>query len=206
MYKIIDHPLVKDKLTKIRDKNTKSKDFRDLLKELIALMMYEVAKSYPLKKVSIETPISKTIGYKLKNDLVLVPILRAGLGMVDGISQIVPDAKIGHIGLYRNEETLQPIEYYSKLPKNISQADVLILDPMLATGHSLNKAIEILKKTKPKSIRYVGLVASPQGIKTIQKLHPDVDIFLASVDKKLNDKGYITPGLGDAGDRLFGTK
>ena len=206
MYKIIDHPLVKDKLTKIRDKNTKSKDFRDLLKEVIALMMYEVAKSYPLKKVSIETPISKTIGYKLKNDLVLIPILRAGLGMVDGISQIVPDAKIGHIGLYRNEKTLEPIEYYAKLPKNISRADVLILDPMLATGRSLNKAIEILKKSKPKSIRYVGLVASPQGIKTIQKLHPDVDIFLASVDKKLNDKGYITPGLGDAGDRLFGTK
>ncbi|WP_027124225.1 uracil phosphoribosyltransferase [Mycoplasmoides pirum] len=206
MYIIIQHPLIKDKLTKMRDKNTKSKDFRDLLKEITALMMYEVAKSFPLKKVNINTPISKTIGYQLKNDLVLVPILRAGLGMVDGISQIVPAAKIGHIGLYRDEKTLIPKEYYTKFPKNINKADVLLLDPMLATGNSLSKAIDAIKKTKPRSIRYVGLVGSPEGLKKISNTHPDVEIYLASLDTKLNEKGYITPGLGDAGDRLFGTK
>ncbi|WP_033160243.1 uracil phosphoribosyltransferase [Mycoplasmoides alvi] len=206
MHTVIDHPLVKDKLTKIRDKNTKSKDFRDLLREITALMMYEVAKFYPLKKINIETPISKTIGYQLKNELVLVPILRAGLGMVDGISQIVPSVKIGHIGLYRNEKTLNPIEYYTKLPNSVKNADVLVLDPMLATGNSLSKAIDLIKKFKPKSIKYLGLVGSYFGLKKVQKDHPDVDIFLAGLDEKLNKDGYITPGLGDAGDRLFGTK
>lgn len=206
MNKIINHPLIEDKLSKIRDINTKSTDFRNMLKEISVLMMYEVARDYPLKKVDIQTPITNTTGYQLKNDLVLVPILRAGLGMVEGISQVVPAAKIGHIGLYRDENTLSPVEYYTKFPKNISKSDVLVLDPMLATGLSAVKAISIIKKHKPRSIRFVGLVGSPTGLKKLNEMHPDVDIFLAACDPKLNSKGYITPGLGDAGDRIFGTK
>lgn len=206
MYKIVNHPLIKDKLSKMRDINTKTKDFRDLLQEIAVLMMYEVTKEYPLKKINIQTPIAKTLGYQLKNDLILIPILRAGIGMADGISKVIPDAKVGHIGLYRNEKTLNPVEYYAKFPRNIKNADVIILDPMLATGNSLLKAIEIVKQKKPKSIRYVGIVASPEGLKKINKIHSDVDIFIASVDQKLDENGYITPGLGDAGDRLFGTK
>lgn len=203
---IIDNPLVKYKLTKMRDVRTNCKDFKELLKEITALMMYEVGKSMPLKKISVNTPLEKTTGYALKNEIVLVPILRAGLGMSDGISQILPQAKLGHIGLYRNEKNLKPVEYYSKLPDNISNSDVLVLDPMLATGGSVTKAIEIIKKHKPKSIKFIGLVGAPEGLKVLNSKYPDVDVYLGALDEKLNKSGYITPGLGDAGDRIYGTK
>lgn len=203
---IIDNPLVKYKLTKMRDVKTNCKDFKELLKEITALMMYEVGKSMTLKKISINTPLEKTTGYALKNEVVLVPILRAGLGMSDGISQILPQAKLGHIGLYRNEKNLKPVEYYSKLPDNISNSDVLVLDPMLATGGSVIKAIEIIKKHKPKSIKFIGLVGAPEGLKMLNSKFPDVDVYLGALDEKLNKSGYITPGLGDAGDRIYGTK
>lgn len=203
---IIDNPLVKYKLTKMRDVKTNCKDFKELLKEITALMMYEVGKSMTLKKITITTPLEKTIGYALKNEVVLVPILRAGLGMSDGISQILPQAKLGHIGLYRNEKNLKPVEYYSKLPDDICNSDVLVLDPMLATGGSVIKAIEIIKQHKPKSIKFIGLVGAPEGLKTLNSKFPDVDVYLSSLDEKLNKSGYITPGLGDAGDRIYGTK
>ncbi|WP_027119810.1 uracil phosphoribosyltransferase [[Mycoplasma] testudinis] len=206
MNTIIDHPLIKDKLTRMRDIKTKANFFRDLLKEITALMMYEIGKNYPTKKIKIITPLCETTGYALKNDLVLVPILRAGLGMAEGVSHVVPGAKIGHIGLYRNEESLQPVEYYAKFPKNTKAADVIVLDPMLATGGSASKAISIIKKLKPKSIQFVGLVGAPEGLKVLNKNHPDVNVFLAALDPKLNELGYILPGLGDAGDRLYGTK
>lgn len=203
---IIDNPLVKYKLTKMRDVKTNCKDFKELLKEITALMMYEVGKGMALKKISINTPLQKTTGYALKNEVVLVPILRAGLGMSDGISQILPQAKLGHIGLYRNEKNLKPVEYYSKLPENISDSDVLVLDPMLATGGSVIKAIEIIKKHKPKSIKFIGLVGAPEGLKVLNSKFSDVDVYLGALDEKLNKSGYITPGLGDAGDRIYGTK
>lgn len=203
---IIDNPLVKYKLTKMRDVKTNCKDFKELLKEITALMMYKVGKSMTLKKITITTPLEKTIGYALKNEVVLVPILRAGLGMSDGISQILPQAKLGHIGLYRNEKNLKPVEYYSKLPDDICNSDVLVLDPMLATGGSVIKAIEIIKQHKPKSIKFIGLVGAPEGLKTLNSKFPDVDVYLSSLDEKLNKSGYITPGLGDAGDRIYGTK
>lgn len=203
---IIDNPLVKYKLTKMRDVKTNCKDFKELLKEITALMMYEVGKSMTLKKITITTPLEKTIGYALKNEVVLVPILRAGLGMSDGISQILPQAKLGHIGLYRNEKNLKPVEYYSKLPDDICNSDVLVLDPMLATGGSVIKAIGIIKPHKPKSIKFIGLVGAPEGLKALNSKFPDVDVYLGSLDEKLNKSGYITPGLGDAGDRIYGTK
>lgn len=203
---IIDNPLVKYKLTKMRDVKTNCKDFKELLKEITALMMYEVGKSMDLKKITISTPLQKTTGYALKNEVVLVPILRAGLGMSDGISQILPQAKLGHIGLYRNEKNLKPVEYYSKLPSDICNSDVLVLDPMLATGGSVIKAIGIIKQHKPKSIKFIGLVGAPEGLKALNSKFPDVDVYLGSLDEKLNKSGYITPGLGDAGDRIYGTK
>ncbi|WP_318031930.1 uracil phosphoribosyltransferase [Ureaplasma miroungigenitalium] len=207
MYKIIDHPLVKDKLTRMRKKETVSTIFRTNLEELTQLMVYEATKDLTLKNILIDTPVvDQATGFKLKNKICLVPILRAGIGMVDGVKRLIPTATIGHIGLYRNEETLQPIEYFKKFPHNISESDVIILDPMLATGGSVIAAADIIKKYKPKSIKFICIVASPEGIKNVQEAHPDVDIYAGALDEKLNEHGYIVPGLGDAGDRIFGTK
>lgn len=207
MLKVIDHPLIKDKLTRIRKSTTESTKFRENLEELTKLMIYEVTKDFELKTIDIETPVAKTTGYKLKYNTVLVPILRAGLGMVDGVKALIPTAAIGHIGLYRNEETLKPVEYYCKMPPTITDSYTLILDPMLATGGSAIAAIDILKtKYKPRKIIFVCTVASPEGVKALKESHPDIDIYTASLDEKLNSDGYIVPGLGDAGDRIFGTK
>lgn len=204
---VIDHPLIQHKLTLIRDKNTGSKDFRDLVKELSMLMGYEITRDLPLQEVEIETPVcvtkSKAIAGK---KLGIVPILRAGLGMVDGMLTLIPAAKVGHIGLYRDPETLEPVEYYCKLPTDIEERDLIVLDPMLATGGSAMAAIRFIKDKGATNIKLVCLIASPEGIQAVQKAHPDVDIYVASVDECLNDHAYIVPGLGDAGDRLFGTK
>ncbi len=207
MLKVIDHPLIKDKITRIRKTTTDSSKFRDNLEEVTKLMLYEVTKDFELNEINIETPIAKTKGYKLKYNTVLVPILRAGLGMVDAIKDVIPTAAIGHIGLYRNEETLKPVEYYCKMPLTIEGSNTLILDPMLATGGSASAAIEIIeKKYKPKKITFICIVASPEGVKHLQEKHPNIDIYAAALDEKLNSDGYIVPGLGDAGDRIFGTK
>lgn len=202
---ILDHPLIKHKLTKVRDKDTGTKDFRQSVNEIAALMAYEITRDFQTKKVEIETPICKTISYVLDKDVVIVPILRAGLGMVEGIHNLIPTAKIGHIGLYRDENTLEPQTYYKKFPK-LENATILVVDPMLATGGSACAAINYVKKAGGHNIRFVGLVGCPEGIKKIQEAHSDVDIYLAALDEKLNKDGYIVPGLGDCGDRLFGTK
>ena len=203
---IFDHPLIKDKLTRMRKKETESTKFRDNLKEITQLLAYEVTKNYELKEIDIETPVDKMVGYKLKDKVVLIPILRAGLGMVDGLKDLIPTASIGHIGIYRDEETSLPQQYYCKMPENIKDANAIILDPMLATGGSASKAIEIIKSYKPKTVNFVCLVAAPEGLKVIEKEHKDINIYVAALDKKLNKKNYIVPGLGDAGDRIFGTK
>jgi len=204
---IIDHPLIQHKLTLIRDKNTGVKEFRELVEEIAMLMAYEVTRNLPLKEVEIETPIGlakcKVISGK---KLGIVPILRAGLGMVDGLLKLIPAAKVGHIGLYRDPETLNPVEYYCKLPMDVNERDLIILDPMLATGGSASAAIEYIKQRGCQSLKLMCLIAAPEGIERVTKDHPDVEIYCASVDEKLNDHGYIVPGLGDAGDRLFGTK
>lgn len=203
---ILDHSLVKHKLTNIRRKETKTKDFYQNVNEIAGLMAYEITKKFPLKEIEIETPICKSIQYELACDVVIVPILRAGLGMVDGIRGMIPTAKVGFIGLYRDEETLEPHEYYAKFPSNIKDTIVLVVDPMLATGGSAIAAIDMLKKRGCTNLIFVGLVGAPEGVKALSIAHPDIDIYLASLDEKLNDKGYIVPGLGDCGDRLFGTK
>lgn len=203
---ILDHPMIKHKLTNIRKKETSTKDFYQNVEEIAGLMAYEISRDFPLKPVEIETPICKSIQYELASGVVIVPILRAGLGMVEGIRNMIPTAKVGFIGLYRDEETLEPHEYYAKFPDTIVDSLVLVVDPMLATGGSASAAITMLKKRGCKNIRYVGLVGAPEGVETLQRDHPDVDVFLASLDEKLNEKGYIVPGLGDCGDRLFGTK
>lgn len=203
---VLDHPLIKHKLTNIRNKETKTKDFYQNVQEIASLMAYEISRDFPLKDIEIETPICKSIQKELASDVVIVPILRAGLGMVDGIREIIPSAKVGFIGLYRDEETLEPHEYYAKFPDTINNSIVLLVDPMLATGGSAIAAIDLLKKRGVKDIRYVGLVAAPEGIEALSKAHPDVEIFTAAKDEKLNENGYIVPGLGDCGDRLFGTK
>ncbi|MBU3143147.1 uracil phosphoribosyltransferase [Clostridium sp. CF012] len=203
----ITHPLIQHKLAYIRDKNTGSKDFRDLVQEVAMLMAYEVTRDIQLEEVEIETPICTTkCSILAGKKMAIVPILRAGLGMVDGMLKIIPAAKVGHIGMYRNEETLQPVEYFCKLPQDINERDVIITDPMIATGGSAIDAISALKKRGAINIRIMCLIAAPEGIKAITDAHPDVDIYVASIDEKLNEKGYIVPGLGDAGDRLFGTK
>lgn len=203
----INHPLVLHKLAIIRDKNTGSKEFREVVEEIATLLAYEVTRDLAMEDVDVETPVGiahcKTITGK---KLAIVPILRAGIGMVDGMLKLVPAAKVGHIGLYRDETTLQPVEYFCKLPKDIEERDVILVDPMLATGGSAVDAIHLLKNRGAKSIKFVGLVAAPEGIKHLSETHPDVDIYIAAIDEKLNEKGYIVPGLGDAGDRLFGTK
>lgn len=202
-----DHPLIQHKLTLMRDKNTGSKDFRELLTEITMLMGYEITRELPLEEVEIETPVVKTKAKIIAGKkLGIVPILRAGLGMVDGLVNLVPAAKVGHVGLYRDPETLQPVEYYSKFPQDIHEREMIVVDPMLATGGSAVAAIDVLKRDGAKTIKLVNLVASPEGIAEVHKYHPDVDIYVASIDEKLNDHGYIVPGLGDAGDRLFGTK
>lgn len=203
---IFDHPLIKDKLTRMRKVETESTKFRDNLKEITQLIAYEVTRNYELKNIEIQTPIDKTIGFKLKDKVVLIPILRAGLGMVDGLKDLIPTANIGHIGIYRDEKTSLPQQYYCKMPQNIKGSNSIILDPMLATGGSASKAIEIVKTYKPKSISFVCLVAAPEGLKRLEKDHSDINIYIAALDKKLNKNNYIVPGLGDAGDRIFGTK
>ena len=204
---VFDHPLITHKLSLMRDKNTGPKEFRELLNEISMLMAYEVTRDLPLADVEIETPICKTKTKVLQGKkLAIVPILRAGLGMVDGFMSLVPAAKVGHIGLYRDPETLQPVEYYCKLPSDAEEREILLVDPMLATGGSSSAAIGFLKKRGCHNIRLVSLIASPEGVERVQKDHPDVDIFVAGMDSHLNEHGYIVPGLGDAGDRLFGTK
>jgi len=204
---VINHPMIQHKLTIMRDKETGSKDFRELLKEIALLMGYEVTRDIPLVDVDIETPICKMKAKKVSGrKLAIVPILRAGLGMVDGLQELVPVAKVGHIGLYRNEETHKPVVYYCKLPEDIQERMVIVTDPMLATGGSACDALSMLKERGCKNIRLMCLVGVPEGIEHVQKEHPDVDIYLASVDDHLNENAYIVPGLGDAGDRIFGTK
>lgn len=209
MSKVVEtnHPLIQHKLTLMRDKNTGSKDFRELLTEIAMLMGYEITKDIPLKDVEIETPIQKTSSKVVAGKkLAIIPILRAGLGMVDGLVSLMPAAKVGHVGLYRDPETLKPVEYYCKLPQDIGERDIIVVDPMLATGGSAVAAIDLLKSKGAKSIKLANLVAAPEGIAEVQKYHDDVDIYVASVDERLNEHGYIIPDLGDAGDRLFGTK
>ncbi len=204
---VTDHPLIQHKLTLMRDKNTGSKDFRELLTEITMLMGYEITRELPLEEIEIETPVVKTTAKVIAGKkLGIVPILRAGLGMVDGLVNLVPAAKVGHVGLYRDPETLQPVEYYCKFPQDIAEREMIVVDPMLATGGSAVAAIDVLKRDGAKVIKLVNLVASPEGIAEVHKYHPDVDIYVANIDEKLNDHGYIVPGLGDAGDRLFGTK
>ena len=204
---VIDHPMIQHKLTIMRKKETGSKDFRELLQEIALLMGYEVTRDLPLMDVEIETPICKTTAKIITGrKLAVVPILRAGLGMVDGIRTLVPVAKVGHIGLYRNEETHQPVVYYCKLPEDVQKRLVIVTDPMIATGGSACDAITMLKERGCHNIRLMCLVGAPEGIERVQKEHPDVDIYLAAVDEKLNENAYIVPGLGDAGDRIFGTK
>lgn len=204
---IFDHPLIQHKLSILRNKNTSSKDFRALVHEISMLMCYEATRDLPLEEVEIETPICKaTVKHIAGKKLAIVPILRAGLGMVEAISSLIPSARIGHIGLYRDEETLKPVEYYCKLPKDISERDVIVVDPMLATGGSAIDAVSQIKLRNPRSIRFMGIIAAPEGIKAFTEAHPDVHVYVAALDEKLNEVGYIVPGLGDAGDRIFGTK
>ena len=204
---VMDHPLIKHKTTILRDKNTGSKQFRELVNEIAMLMAYECTRDLPLEEITVETPLMETTGYRISGKkLGIVPILRAGLGMVEGMLSILPAAKVGHIGLYRDPETLQPVEYYCKLPDDVSERDIFVLDPMLATGGSSSAAIGFLKEHGCASIRLIAIIGAPEGVEVVQKNHPDVDIYLANLDTELNSHAYITPGLGDAGDRLFGTK
>lgn len=204
---IMDHPLIQHKMSIIRDKHTGSKEFRELVKEISVLLAYEVTRTLTLVDMTIETPICEMDAKVLSGmKQAIVPILRAGLGMVDGFLNLLPTARVGHVGLYRDPDTLKPVEYYCKLPNDIEKREVYVLDPMLATGGSAIAAIQFLKDRGAKSIRFVCLIACPEGINALREGHPDVDIYVASVDEKLNDHAYIVPGLGDAGDRLFGTK
>ena len=204
---VFDHPLIQHKLTYIRDKNTGTKEFRELVDEVATLMAFEITRDLPLEEIEIATPVTTAKTKVLSGKkIAIVPILRAGIGMVDGVLKLIPAAKVGHIGLYRDPETLKPVEYYAKLPADVEERDFIIVDPMLATGGSAVEAINSLKKRGAKSIKFMCLIAAPEGVKAIQDVHDDVDIYIAALDEKLNDHGYIVPGLGDAGDRLFGTK
>ncbi len=204
---VMDHPLIKHKMTFLRDKSTGTKHFRELVNEIATLMCYEATRDLPLTEVQTETPLETTTTEVIDGKkMAFVPILRAGLGMVDGMLQLVPSAKVGHIGLYRDHDTLQPVAYYNKLPSDINERDVIVLDPMLATGGSAIDAINFVKKENPQNVKFLCMVASPIGIEKLSAAHPDVTIYCAMVDRELNDQGYILPGLGDAGDRIFGTK
>ena len=204
---VVDHPLVQHKLTLMRDKNCGTKDFRQLLEEISMLMAYEVTRELPLKEIEIETPVAKCTSKVIAGKkLGIVPILRAGLGMVDGVMRLVPAARVGHIGLYRDPETHMPVEYYCKLPTDVAERDLIVVDPMLATGGSSIAAINFIKKRGCKSTTLMCLVGCPEGVKALQEAHPDVNLYIAAIDEKLNESKYIIPGLGDAGDRLFGTK
>lgn len=204
---VLDHPLLQHKLSVIRDKNTSVKEFREIVSEIATLMCYEATRDLPVEDVNVETPVGMaTVKRIAGKKMAIVPILRAGLGMVDGIIQLVPSVKVGHIGLYRDPQTLEPVKYYCKMPKDISERDVIIVDPMLATGGSATAAITFMKEYGCKNIKLMCIIAAPEGVQRVREDHPDVDLYVASVDEKLNDHGYIVPGLGDAGDRIFGTK
>ncbi len=204
---IMDHPLIQHKLSILRDENTCSMEFRKLVEEIATLICYEATRDLPLEEVETKTPVALAKTKVLSGKkLAFVPILRAGLGMVDGVLALVPAARVGHIGLYRDPETLKPVEYYCKLPHDIEEREVIVLDPMLATGGSAIDAISQIKSRNPKSIKFMGIIAAPEGLEALRNAHPDVDIYLGALDEKLNDHGYIVPGLGDAGDRIFGTK
>ncbi len=204
---IMDHPLIQHKLSILRSVETSSKDFRELVKEIATLICYEATRDLPLDEVKIKTPVAEATTKMIAGKkLAFVPILRAGLGMVDGVLALVPSARVGHIGLYRDPETLKPVEYYCKLPQDIDEREVIVLDPMLATGGSAIDAISQIKLRGPKSIKFMGIIAAPEGLEALKNAHPDVDIYVGALDEKLNDHGYIVPGLGDAGDRIFGTK
>ncbi len=206
MFTLLNHPLITHKLAIMRDEKTGTKDFSQQLDEIAGLMAYEISRDLPLKEKDVKTPMGICHTYELAKEVVLVPILRAGMGMVGGIRNLIPTAKVGFIGMYRNEETLEPVEYFAKFPKNLDEAVVMVLDPMLATGGSASAALTKIKERGAKQIKLVCLVGAPEGVKRIQEDHPDVDIYLAALDEKLNEIGYIVPGLGDAGDRIFGTK
>jgi uracil phosphoribosyltransferase len=203
---ILDHPLIQQKISSLRDIRTGSEQFRAHLGEIAALMVYEVTRDLPLKDIEIETPMERTKGRMLANKVTLVPILRAGLGMCDGVLTLIPQARVGHLGLYRDKKTLQPVEYYCKFPTDMATSEVIVIDPMLATGGSASAAVQFVKNKGAKSIRFVCLVASPEGVSLMEEQHPDVPIFTAALDRELNDHGYILPGLGDAGDRIYGTE
>ena len=207
MVHVLDHPLLQHKLSILRDETTGVKDFREIVNEVATLMCYEATRDLPLQDVEVQTPVAKAVTKQLAGKkLAIVPVLRAGLGMVEGILTLIPSAKVGHIGLYRDPETLAPVEYYCKMPHDIAERDVIVLDPMLATGGSAVAAIQFLKNYECRSIKLMNILAAPEGIQAVRTAHPDVDIYVAAVDEKLNDHGYIVPGLGDAGDRIFGTK
>ena len=204
---VFDHPLIQHKLSILRDKNTSVKEFREIISEIAMLMCYEATRDLPLEDVDVETPVAMAKCKRIAGKkLAVVPILRAGLGMVDGMITLIPSARVGHIGLYRDPDTLQPVEYYCKLPHDIGERDVIVVDPMCATGGSAIDAITMIKKRGPKNIKFMCTIAAPEGLKALQEAHPDVDIYCAALDDCLNDHGYIVPGLGDAGDRIFGTK
>lgn len=203
---ILEHPLIQSKMSLLRDTSTGNKEFRELVKEIATLICYEATKNLPLKKIEVNTPLSKTKGSLISTEVGLIPILRAGMGMVEGILSLIPNAKVGHIGLYRDPETLMPIEYYCKLPIDADKMEIFILDPMLATGGTASAAIQFLKERGIKNIKFICLLSAPEGIKKVQSDHPDIDIYTAALDDGINEHGYIIPGLGDAGDRLYGTK
>lgn len=202
---IVRHPLIQNKLTYLRDKNTDNQDFRLILEELTTLMVYEITRSYPLEETEIETPLEKTTSQTLATKVALVPILRAGVGMLEGVLNLLPKAKVGHIGLYRDHETLEPVEYYKKLPQPLSEFQTIVVDPMLATGGTAKAGVELVKEEGGQNVQFLCLVAAPEGIQNFSEKHPNVPIYTAAVDDELDEKGYIHPGLGDAGDRLFGT-
>ncbi|MDE5729822.1 MAG: uracil phosphoribosyltransferase [Clostridia bacterium] len=204
---VFDHPLIKHKISILRDKKTGMKEFRELIEEITTIMTYESTRDIKLEKVTVETPLEKTEQYKVPEESVaIVPILRAGLGMVNGVHKVFPTARVGHIGMYRNEETLEPCEYYCKLPEGIDKKTVFLVDPMLATGGSACDALDALKKRGCKNIKFMAIIGVPEGVSKVAEAHPDVQIYVSTLDRQLNENGYILPGLGDAGDRLFGTK
>ena len=202
---VMDHPLILHKISMLRSKETGTKDFRELICEIALLIGYEATRDLPVTEYTVSTPVAEAVGYRLPRQVCLVPILRAGLGMVDALLSLIPAARVGHIGLYRDPQTLEPVEYYCKMPPDLAERVVLVLDPMLATGGSAAAAITFLKQRGAKSIKMLNIIGAPEGVKKVMAAHPDVDIYLGSLDEKLNDHGYIVPGLGDAGDRLFGT-